>query len=75
MQRRTHAPSTSPPSTTRRRFGLSATTSFMASAWHVSSRHLQLDRRCPVCRKAPRTAIDDQEDDADAAQDMIDASE
>jgi hypothetical protein len=39
------------------------------------ARHLQLDRRCPVCRKAPRTAIDDQEDDADAAQDIIDASE
>eukprot|EP00966_Prymnesium_polylepis_P085418 1977633-Prymnesium_polylepis.1 len=36
MQRRTHAPSASPPSAARRRFGLSATTSFMASAWHVT---------------------------------------
>lgn len=41
-----------------------------------AARHLQLDRRCPVCRKQPRTQIVEEEEDEDAAYDrMVDASE
>ena len=37
-------------------------------------RHLQLDRRCPICRKQPPTRIED-EDDEEEYERMIDASE
>lgn len=41
-----------------------------------AARHLQLDRRCPICRKQPRTQIVEEEEDEDAAYDrMVDASE
>ena len=37
-------------------------------------RHLQLDRRCPICRKQPRTRIED-EDEEEEYERMVDASE
>lgn len=41
-----------------------------------AARHLQLDRRCPVCRKAPRTQIEeDNDDDEEYEQRAIDFSE
>jgi hypothetical protein len=39
-----------------------------------AARHLQLDRRCPVCRKAPRTQIED-DDEEEEEQRAIDFSE
>eukprot|EP00662_Eupelagonemidae_sp_cell21_P018794 gene18794-62449_t len=38
-------------------------------------RHLQLDSRCPLCRKKPRSAIVDEDDDEDTEQRMLDDSE
>jgi len=39
-------------------------------------RHLQLDRRCPICRKQPRTRIQDEdEDEEEEYERMVDASE
>ena len=41
------------------------------------ARHLQLDRRCPVCRQAPQTAIQENDDDSgsecsERSDDMLD---
>lgn len=40
-----------------------------------AARHLQLDRRCPVCRKAPRTQIEEEDDEEEEEQRAIDFSE
>lgn len=37
-------------------------------------RHLQLDRRCPICRKQPRTRIEDADEEEEYER-MVDASE